>query len=181
MAVFEKGAEMICNRLLRSKIQREAAGRADLRVWSLGLLLLVFLPGSVLADDRFTPLIENAGEPVVNSNGFVVNQARVAVQKELSQRPPTAEELGVKLPSKAKLSLETTARQIAQYDPTWRVYEFKIQMPRDDFKRFFLAQGLRFDQSSNVLRLPDRPGHQGEFIDGLSDDPLENFRIWRRP
>lgn len=172
---------MVFSRSLRRAMTRKASGRPASKEWLVGFLLLAFLPGSALADDRYTPIIKNAGEPVVNSNGYVVNQARVAVQKELSQRPPTADELGVKLPPRAKLSLETTARQIAQYDPVWRVYEFKSQMARDEFKRFFLAQGLHFDQSSNVLRLADHPGHQGEFIDGLSDDPLQSFRIWRRP
>ena len=102
------------------------------------------------ASDRFTSIVESAGESTVTSGGFLVNQKRVAVQKELAKRPPTPEELGVKLPPKSVLMLEQTARQIAQYHPVWRVYEYRVQMPRAEFTRYFQEQGLAFDQPTQV-------------------------------
>ena len=139
--------------------------------------LICAMPFTVLASARFTPVIEGAPESIVQ-NGYVVNLRRVAVQKELVQRPPTTAELGVKLPPKAALQLETTARQIAQYHPVWRVYEYKTGMPRTELIQFFEAQGLRFDAGKNKLLFPGiADADRAEFIDGLNGA----FRVWRRP
>jgi|APFre7841882630_1041343.scaffolds.fasta_scaffold07354_2 hypothetical protein len=147
----------------------------------IGLLVALTLPAVCRAQDRFTQVIEKAEGPVVNAGGYVVNQKRIAVQKELSQRPPTPAELGVKLPANARLNLEQTARQIAQYHPTWRVYDYRLAMPRADFIQFFEAQGLQFNRSRNVMLFPSATPDTGEFIDGLFGDSPEGFRIWRRP
>ena len=133
------------------------------------------------AVDRFTPIVEHAGEPTVTKSGFLVNQKRVAVQAELSRRPPTSAELGVKLPDKAALKLEQTARQIAQYHPVWRVYDYRLSMPRAELIRFFQAQGLVFDTHKNVLLFPGSAPDDAEFIDGLFGDTVSGFRVWRRP
>lgn len=145
------------------------------------LTLAGALPVVCAAADRFTQIIEQAGAPTVTKGGFVVNQKRVAVQAELSRRSPTGEELGVKLPPKAALSLEQTARQIAQYHPVWRVYDFRVSMPRAELVKFFEAQGLVFEIHRNVLLFPGAAPADAEFIDGLHGDPLSGFRIWRRP
>jgi hypothetical protein len=63
-------------------------------------------------------------------NGYVVNNRRVAVQKKLSARPPTHDKLGVTIPEGAHLELERTARQIAQYHPHWRIYQYAVEMPQ---------------------------------------------------
>lgn len=140
------------------------------------------LPGgrAAAAADRFTSIIEQAPESTV-VNGMVVNNKRVAVQKELSARPPTREELGVAIPKGARLELETTARQIAQYHPNWRIYKYTIRMPVADLIRFFTDQGLSFDPSMHRLRFPKPAGNGEDFIDSLEGDPVEGFRIWRRP
>lgn len=130
------------------------------------------------ASDRFTTIVESAGDSTVSGGGFRVNQKRVAVQRELAQRPPTLAELGVKLPPKSALMLEQTARQIAQYHPVWRVYEYRLQMPRSEFTQYFQDQGLAFDVHANQLKFGNLGG---EFIDGLSEDPITSFRVWRRP
>jgi hypothetical protein len=148
---------------------------------SIALTLAVALPTVCAATDRFTQIIEQAGESTVTKGGFVVNQKRVAVQKELSRRPPTAAELGVKLPPKASLKLERTALQIVQYNPVWRVYDFSLSMPRSEFVKFFEAQGLVFDTHKNVLLFPGTAPNDAEFIDGLFGDLISEFRIWRRP
>jgi hypothetical protein len=147
----------------------------------IALTLAAAPPAVCAAADRFTPIIEQAGESTVTKGGFVVNQKRVAVQKELSQRPPTGAELGVKLPPKAALNLERTARQIAQYHPVWRVYDFRLSMPRAELIRFFEAQGLVFEMHRNVLLFPGAAPNDAEFIDGLQGDPISGFRIWRKP
>ena len=128
--------------------------------------------------DRFTKIVEEGGEPTVTKGGSLVNQKRVAVQKELSQRPPTAEELGVALPPRSALMLEQTARQIAQYHPVWRVYEYRMEMPRQAFIEHFQKQGLKFDVHANQMKFGN-PGE--EFVDGLSGDPIKSLRVWRRP
>lgn len=148
---------------------------------ALALGLGLVLPAVCVAADRFTPIIEQAGEPTVTKGGFLVNQKRVAVQGELSRRPPTPGELGAKLPPKAALKLEPTARQIAQYHPVWRVYDYRLTMPRPEFIRFFEAQGLVFDTHRNVLLFPGAAASNGELIDGLVGDPISEFRVWRRP
>lgn len=148
---------------------------------SIALVLAVALPAFCAATDRFTQIIEHAGESTVTKGGFVVNQKRVAVQKELSRRPPTAAELGVKLPPKTSLKLERTALQIVQYNPVWRVYDFHLSMPRSEFVKFFEAQGLVFDLHKNVLLFPGTAPNDAEFIDGLFGDVISEFRIWRRP
>ncbi len=58
----------------------------------IALTLAVTLPAVCAAADRFTPIIEQAGESTVTKGGFVVNQKRVAVQSELSKRPPAPAE-----------------------------------------------------------------------------------------
>jgi hypothetical protein len=92
---------------------------------------------------RFTLIIENAPESTVNAKGFVVSPKRVLIQKELMAQRPSVAELGVRLPAGAKLKAEESARQIVQYDPVWRVYEYRLAMPRGELLRFFEAQGLR--------------------------------------
>jgi hypothetical protein len=148
---------------------------------SIALVLEMALPAVCAAMDRFTQTIEQAGESTVTKGNFVVNQKRIAVQKELSRRPPTAAELGVKLPPKTSLKLERTALQIVQYNPVWRVYDFHISMPRSEFVAFFEAQGLVFDTHKNVLLFPGAAQGDAEFIDGLFGDVISEFRIWRRP
>jgi len=130
--------------------------------------------------DRFTSIIEQAPESTV-VNGYVVNNRRVAVQKELSARPPTHDELGVTIPKGARLELERTARQIAQYHPYWRIYEYAIDMPQADLIRFFVEQGLTVDPSGHKLYFSKPAGNGEDFIDDLGGDPVEGFRIWRVP
>ena len=144
-------------------------------------VLTILLPGTCVASDRFAQIVEQGGEPTVIKGGYLVNQKRVAVQSELSRRPPTPAELGVKLPARASLKLEQTARQIAQYHPAWRVYDFRLSMPRTEFVTFFEAQGLVFDAHKNVLLFPGAAPDDAEFIDGLFGDPINGFRVWRRP
>ncbi len=131
------------------------------------------------AFDRFTPIIEGAGESTVNAGGFVVNAKRQAVQRELAQRPPTAAELGVRLPQRSVLVLEDTARQIAQYHPRWRIYVYRVSVSREAFVQHFEAQGLRLDGGRLLF-----DGFDGDFIDGFERDPVTGkvarFRIWRR-
>lgn len=136
------------------------------------------------ARDRFTPIIEQAPKSSVQ-NGALVNHKRVAVQEELAQRPPTRGELGVELPAGARLELYETALQIAQYHPAWRVYKYRLDTPRErgDFIDFFTSQGLHFNERKYWIIFPAPPGvddRDAEFID-LSGDPVEGFRIWRRP
>ena len=130
------------------------------------------------AADRFAAIVEATGEPTVTKGGYVVNQKRVAVQAELSKRPPTSQDLGVRLPPGSALKLHETAGQIAHYHPIWRVYEYRLTIPRAEFISFFEAQGLRFDKSGNLLKF-DNAGN--DFIDGLSGDPMTGFRVWRKP
>ena len=143
------------------------------------VLTLGFLLASTLANaDRFSKIVEEGGEPTVTAGGYLVNHKRIAVQRELAQRPPTPDELGVKVPSGSKLQLEQTARQIAQYHPAWRIYEYRVAMPRAEFIEYFQKQGLTFDKSANNLKF----GNAGEgFIDGLSGETIQSFRIWRKP
>lgn len=79
-----------------------------------------------LAQDRFTGIIDGAAESTVTSGGFIVNQKRAAIQAEITRRPPSLAELGIKVPQGSKLRAEQTARQIAQYHPVWRVYDFSV-------------------------------------------------------
>jgi hypothetical protein len=132
------------------------------------------------ASDRFSSIIAQAPESTV-VNGYVVNNRRAAVQKELSARPPTADELGVSIPKNARLQLEVTARQIAQYDPVWRIYEYSISMPQADLIRFFTEQGLAFDTHRHTLVFALPSGNGEDFIDQLQGDPVSGFRIWRKP
>jgi hypothetical protein len=135
--------------------------------------------GTPAGVDRFTSIIERAPESTV-VNGYVVNNRRVAVQKELSARPPTYDELGVRVPKGARLELETTARQIAQYHPYWRIYEYAIEMPEADLIRFFVDQGLTIEPSGRKLHFSRPAGNGEDFIDNLQR-PVEGFRIWRVP
>ena len=146
----------------------------DLRVT---LCLFMALSSASAMADRFTRIVEEGGESTVTKDGNLVNQKRVAVQKELSQRPPTAQELGVTLPPRSTLVLEHTARQIAQYHPVWRVYAYRTEMPRQAFVEHFQQQGLRFDVHANTMKF----ANGDEFIDGLTGDPMKSFRVWRRP
>lgn len=149
---------------------------------SIALVLAVALPAVCVESDRFAQIIAQAGESTVTKGGFVVNQKRVAVQKELARRPPTATELGVKLPPKTSLKLERTALQIVQYNPVWRVYDFRVSsMPRSEFIKFFEEQGLVFDIHKNVLLFPGAAPHDAEFIDGFFGNVISEFRIWRKP
>lgn len=114
-------------------------------------------------------------------NGYVVNNRQVAVQKELSARPPTHDELGVTIPEGARLELERTARQIAQYHPYWRIYEYAVEMPEADLIRFFTDQGLTVDPSGHKLYFSKPAGKGEDFIDELGGDPVDGFRFWRVP
>lgn len=132
--------------------------------------------------DRFTAIVEQAPPSTVTKGGFVVNNKRVAVQQELSRRPPTREELGVALPRGSRMVLYETALQIAQYHPHWRIYEYRVDMPQAEFIRFFTDQGLSFDRRKFYLRFPAPfGGRDGDFIDLFTEDPVTRFRIWRRP
>ena len=147
----------------------------------IALTFAAILPSVCSAADRFTQIVEQAGESTVTKGGSLVNQKRVGVQSELARRPPTPAELGVKLPAKSALKLEQTARQIAQYHPVWRVYDFRLSMSRAEFIKFFEAQGLTFDIHKNVMLFPGAAPDDSEFIDGLVGDPIDGFRVWRRP
>ena len=142
----------------------------------LCLLVMALSSASAMAD-RFTKIVDEGGESTVTKGGNLVNQKRVAVQKELTQRPPGAEVLGVALPPRSTLALEQTARQIAQYHPVWRVYDYRVEMPRQAFIEHFQKQGLRFDVHANQMKF----GNGDEFVDGLFGDPIKSFRVWRRP
>lgn len=145
------------------------------------LTIAVILPSVCVATDRFTQIIEQGGEPTVTKDGFLINQKRAAVQSELARKLPTTAELGVKVPANASLKLEQTARQIAQYHPVWRVYDFHLTMSRSEFVKYFEAQGLTLDTHKNVLLFPGAAPDDAEFIDGLVGDPIRGFRVWRRP
>lgn len=141
--------------------------------------LLLALPAAVFAADRLSPIFDNGGKAA--TGGFSATQQRAAVQMELTLRPPTPAEIGVKLPQKTTLRVEQTARQMAEYDPAWRVYEYSVGMPKAEFVKFFQAQGLTLNTARNVLIIPG-PGPDGAgFIDGLQADPVQDFRIWRKP
>lgn len=139
--------------------------------------LLFSLSGTALSRDRFGPIVEAAPEPSLNANGDLVNHQRVAVQAEITKRPPTAAELGVAVPKGSKLNIKRTALQIAQYHPVWRIYDFEISMPRSALIQHFESQGLTFDKSANVLRFPGSE----DFVDGLFGQNVSGFRIWRKP
>lgn len=141
-------------------------------------LVLTAAAASGQVRDRFTKLIAEGGDPTVTEGGFVVNQKRVAVQKELTARPPTADEVGVKLPPGARLMLVETARQIAQYDPTWRIYQYNLEMPRGEVIAYFEAQGLKYDQNAANLAFGNAAG---DFVDGLSQSGQHRIRVWRKP
>ena len=142
------------------------------------LVLCFLLPLASSAEDRFSRIVEEGGEPTVTKGGYLVNQKRVAVQKELSKRPPSGDELGVKLPAGATLMLEETSRQIAQYHPVWRIYQYKVILSRTALIEFFQAQGLMYDVHKANLSFGNS---QGDFIDGLSGDDRHHIRIWRKP
>ena len=101
------------------------------------LTISLLLTSAFANADRFARIVEEGGEPTVTAGGYLVNQKRAAVQRELTQRPPTQDELGVKLPPGSKLQFELTARQIAQYHPAWRIYEYRVDMPRSEFIEYF--------------------------------------------
>lgn len=167
---------------LRSDLRRQGHAQGQ-RARSVGAVVLAAalffgLASSAHAFDRFTKSIAEGGEPTVTSGGFVVNQQRVAVQKELTARPPTAEEVGVKLPPGATLMRVETARQIAQYHPHWRIYQYQVHLPREAVISHFVAQGLTYDENDANLKFGN-PG--GDFVDGLSRQDSHKIRVWRKP
>ena len=85
----------------------------------------------------------------------------------------------MRLPPGAQLRLELSARQIAQYHPVWRIYQYRTSMPREDLARHFTAQGLRYEASEGRLYFPGATHERGDFIDGIADARLTGFRIWR--
>lgn len=131
------------------------------------------------AQDRFAAAIAGAPESSVR-NGFVVNHRREAVQREITARPPTETELGVRLPPGARLMAEVSARQIAQYHPEWRIFQYRVAMSRDELGRFFAEQGLRYEPSEGRAYFPGATNERGDFIDGLAN-ASGGIRIWRKP
>lgn len=146
---------------------------------ALATAALLLLSSAAEAQDRFTALIANAPESSVR-NGYVVNHRREAVQKELAVRPPTREELGVRLPAGATLQLQRTALQIVQYDGVFRIYQYRVPMSRDSLVAFFEAQGLRYDASQQWIFFPGATREKGDFIDDLHHASGNGLRIWRR-
>ena len=132
------------------------------------------------AQDRFAVAIAGAPESTVR-NGYVVNHRREAVQRELTARPPSEAELGVRLPPGARLLHEVTARQIAQYYPAWRIFQYRVAMSREELGRFFTEQGLRYAPSEGRAYFPGATNQRGDFIDGLADASGTGIRIWRMP
>ncbi len=132
------------------------------------------------AQDRFAAAIAGAPESTVR-NGFVVNHRREAVQREITARPPTEAELGVRLPPGARLLAEVTARQIAQYHPVWRIFQYRVPIARDELGRFFAEQGLRYEPSEGRAYFPGATNARGDFIDGLAIASETGIRIWRMP
>ena len=149
-----------------------------LRAAALATVLTLSATQRVAAQDRFTAIIVGAPESSVR-NGYVVNHRREAVQRELTARPPTEAELGVRLPPGAQLRHEVTARQIAQYHPVWRVYQYRVALSQEELARHFTAQGLRYEASEGRLYFPGATRDRGDFMDGLADAPQQGFRIWR--
>lgn len=149
-----------------------------LRALALAIMLTLPVARRVTAQDRFTPIIAGAPESSVR-NGYVVNHRREALQREITARPPTEGELGVRLPAGAELRHELTARQIAQYHPVWRIYQYRVALSKEDLARHFVAQGLRFEASEGRLYFPGATRDQGDFIDGLAATGVQDFRIWR--
>jgi hypothetical protein len=143
-------------------------------------LLVALLPQPAV--DRFTPIIASAPESSVR-NGYVVNHRREAVEKEITTRPPTREELGVELPPGARLDRNNSARQIVQYHPVWRVYDYRLTTPvaRAELLAFFARQGVTYDQNQQWLVFTGKGGNGEDFIDQISGDPITRFRIWRKP
>lgn len=147
------------------------------------VLAAALVPASardVDAQDRFAAAIAGAPESTVR-NGYVVNHRRAAVQRELTARPPTEAELGVRLPPGARLLHEVTARQIAQYHPGWRIFQYRVAMSRDELGGFFAAQGLRYEPSEGRAYFPGASNQRGDFIDGLAIASSTGIRIWRMP
>ena len=132
------------------------------------------------AQDRFAAAIAGAPESTVR-NGYVVNHRREAVQREITARPPTEAELGVRLPPSARLLHEVTARQIAQYHPVWRIFQYRVALSRDELGRFFTEQGLRYEPSEGRAYFPGATNERGDFIDGLANASGTGIRIWRMP
>lgn len=141
---------------------------------------VLLLPAHVAsAQDRFAPIIAGAPESSVR-DGYVVNHRREAVQKELTARPPTEAELGVRLPPGARLVPDRTALQIVQYHPGRRIYQYRVAMSREELVHFFEAQGLRWDASQQWLFFPGATrDNGGDFVDALHDAAGGGFRIWR--
>jgi hypothetical protein len=143
----------------------------------VGPCLLAGLALGASAADRFKLIIDNAPESAVNASGQPVDPKRLLVEKELMAQRPGRAELGVRLPEGSRLKPEESARQIVQHDPAWRVYEYRLSMPRAELLRFFQGQGLRHDRAAGRLVFPDNT----DFIDGFEDDPVKRFRVWRKP
>jgi hypothetical protein len=149
-----------------------------LRAVVLATVLTLPAAQRVAAQDRFTPIIAGAPESSVR-DGYVDNHRREAVQRELTARPPTEAELGVRLPPGAQLRPELTARQIAQYHPVWRVYQYRVALAKEDLARHFTAQGLRYEAAEGRVYFPSATRERGDFMDGLADAAQQGFRIWR--
>lgn len=138
------------------------------------LLACVALGAS--AADRFKLIIDNSPESTVNAQGQPDDPRRLLIQKELMAQRPSLAELGVKLPTGSKLKPDESARLIVQHDPRWRVYEYRVAMPRGELLRFFQAQGLRHDRAAGRLKFVNGE----DFIDGFEGNPVSSFRVWRK-
>jgi hypothetical protein len=99
-------------------------------VTAAALLAALSTPLAAVAEDHFTPVIEHAGDLVANAGGYVVNQKRVAVQRELSGQSPTPAELGVQLPPKSALKLE---RNSSMGSPVIRLRNFVSGADREHY------------------------------------------------
>jgi hypothetical protein len=152
-----------------------------LALCALVLAAFTFLtPRGAHAQDRFAEAIAGAPESTVR-NGFVVNHRREAVQREITARPPTEAELGVRLPPGARLVHERTALQIVQYHPVWHIFQYRVAMSSDELGRFFAEQGLRYEPSEGRAYFPSATNERGDFIDGLGNATDSGIRIWRVP
>lgn len=144
---------------------------------SLFLCLLAGLGAGASAADRFKLIIDNAPESTVNAGGQPVDPKRLLVEKELMAQRPSRAELGVRLPEGSRLKPDESARLIVQQDPAWRVYEYRLSMPRPELLRFFQDQGLRHDRAAGRLVFPNN----ADFIDGFEGNPVRRLRVWRKP
>ena len=73
------------------------------------------------------------------------------------------------------------ARQIVQLHPVWRVYQYRVPLPKEELARHLTAQGLRYEASEGRAYFPGATHERGDFIDGLAIASGTGFRIWRMP